>query len=451
MRCKIFICLLIMACWTNVHAQNTKDYYITPERFGCVGDSITDDADNMQKAIDYCKAHNRILRSSKGKIYAISHPLDLTTPHEMQIDFGGAEIKAIKSMDYMMKYDNHLDFNIRHNNIINNIVFECNNMSGGIYCATAIKTSFNFIMIRNCSGKAFDYEDGYEVIFTNSHIHCNEGENTYGLYLKSGDSHFDNVVIIDAHTAIYQKIPSVNFFDKIHAWMYHHVAGTAFLHLAGGMAIVQEGYCDTFEKGYYIDSPSSFLRLMGGQYYNNPECYDSAVRPIIFAYDSQEQAKRKSITCTNCHFSAGMKCDFCNYPVHRVQLLQCLFVPDVLGNRGELPLTAVKGITFNRSLVNIADNTNVLNSDIDNINHLYVDANVESYEKDKNVLDVAILPKAFFPTKPTYGICVIVWNDGTCSNGCVEVNGNDGVIHVTCGDKKWKKTVKRVVIDMNYN
>lgn len=421
---------------------------VTPESFGCKGDGLTDDTENLQRAIDFCKDNCRLLRSSKGKIYAISRPLDLKNPGEMQIDFGGAEIRAIRTMDYMMNYDNGDDYSISHNNIINNLLLDCNHLSGGIHCTEAIKTSFNFIMIRNCARKAFEALNGYEIFLTNSHIHCDSDKTTYGIYMKTGDSHFDNIVIIDAHTAVFNDCPAVNFYDKIHAWLFSHVGGSTFFSVAG-QALLNQCYCDTAEKGYYIHRFAT-LKITNCQYINNPDCYDSSNHPVIFAFADENLAKIANIGCIGSCFNAGgMRVDLCNYQSQRIQFNQCFIDPSINGNFGRFMVIPSEGIAFNLAEGEVSDdNFDFFCPDKDKKNHLYVDANVLYYNR-KKIIKVGSIQKEYIPTHDAYGLCVVVLENGQFVHGTVKICKANGNVFVNPGKIKGK-TIKQIVIDLNY-
>ena len=93
-------CFALQAACPETDRKDTLE--ITPEVFGCVGDGITDDTEGLQKAFDYCKTHNRLLRSQKGKIYAVSKTIMVNTQSDIQVDFGGAIIMAVKPMEHII-------------------------------------------------------------------------------------------------------------------------------------------------------------------------------------------------------------------------------------------------------------------------------------------------------------------------------------------------------------
>ena len=105
----ITACFALQAACPATDRKDTLE--ITPEVFGCVGDGITDDTEGLQKAFDYCKTHNRLLRSQKGKIYAVSKTIMVHTQSDIQVDFGGAIIKAVKPMEHIIDLDN-LDLSV---------------------------------------------------------------------------------------------------------------------------------------------------------------------------------------------------------------------------------------------------------------------------------------------------------------------------------------------------
>ena len=434
-------CLAVQAARPATDRKDTLE--ITPEVFGCVGDGITDDTEALQKAFDYCLTHNRLLRSQKGKTYAVSKTIMAHTTSDIQIDFGGAVIKAIKPMEHIIDLDNYdIPERIGHSNTVYNLVLDCNSISGGVFCPRAAKISFNSLMVRNCSLKAFRVVKGYEVFVTNSHIHCTTGPESYGIYMDTGDCHFDNIVIINAHTGIFQ-LSSINFYDKIHSWLSHNIEGSVFFHLVDGLAHLEQSYCDTAEKGYVIEGPS-VLRLIGCYYFNNPRCYDSPNPPVIFYFTKPELTKTATISMEGTSFNTGgLDVRISNEENHRIQATHCYFNPGISGNVGKFNLTAAPGVTFRRAYGTMGDNTRFA-TPVSDANKLYVDADLESPAKGKVV--VCAIPEAYAPSADQYGLSTVIGSKGETVSVPVLVDPS-GEVSFQCPAKL--KPV-RIVVDMEY-
>ena len=443
---KLTILALLFSIGLTLFAANDvppADQIITPETFGCVGDGVTDDTEALQKAFDFCLANNRQLIAHKGKTYAVSKTIMAHTTNDIQIDFGGAVIKAIKPMEHIIDLDNYdIPDRIGHSSVVNNLVLDCDSMSGGVYCPRAAKTSFNFLMVRNCSLKAFRVVKGYEVFVTNSHIHCTTGPESYGIYMDTGDCHFDNIVIINAHTAIFQ-LTSINFYDKIHSWLSKNVEGSVFVHLVDGLAHFEQSYCDTAEKGYVIDGPS-VLRLIGCYYYNNPRCYDSPNPPVIFHFTKPELTKQATISLEGTSFNTGgLDVRISNEENHHIQISHCFFNPGISGNVGKFSPVAAPGVEFRRSYGVMGDNTR-FSTPASEANKLVIDADITSPVKGS--VTIATIPSAFAPSTDQYGISTLIGANGETTVVPVQVTPA-GNVTFQCPPK-----VKhaRIVLEMEY-
>ena len=443
---KLTILALLFSIGLTLFAANDvppADQIITPETFGCVGDGVTDDTEALQKAFDFCLANNRQLIAHKGKTYAVSKTIMAHTTNDIQIDFGGAVIKAIKPMEHIIDLDNYdIPDRIGHSNVVNNLVLDCDSMSGGVYCPRAAKTSFNFLMVRNCSLKAFRVVKGYEVFVTNSHIHCTTGPESYGIYMDTGDCHFDNIVIINAHTAIFQ-LTSINFYDKIHSWLSKNVEGSVFVHLVDGLAHFEQSYCDTAEKGYVIDGPS-VLRLIGCYYYNNPRCYDSPNPPVIFHFTKPELTKQATISLEGTSFNTGgLDVRISNEENHHIQISHCFFNPGISGNVGKFSPVAAPGVEFRRSYGVMGDNTR-FSTPASEANKLVIDADITSTVK--GTVTIATIPASFAPSSDQYGISTLIGSKGETIAVPVQV-APSGSVTFQC-PSKFKPV--RIVLEMEY-
>jgi len=445
---RIVFFLSLMMLGTNPltarHRTPSKDTpEITPESFGCVGNGFVDDTKALQEAFDYCMTHNRMLRSQKGKTYAVSKTIMVHTKSDFQIDFGGAVIKAIRPLECIIDFDNYdVPDKTGHSSTVYNLVLDCNSRSGGVKCSRAAKISFNSLMVRNCSQKAFRVMKGYEVFVTNSHIHCTTGPESYGIYMDTGDCHFDNIVIIDAHTGIFQRT-SINFYDKIHCWLSHNVEGSSFVHIAGGLAHFEQSYCDTAEKGYIIAGPC-VLRLIGCYYFNNPECYDSKNSPVIFYFTKAWMTTQATISLEGSGFEpGGLDVSISNYENHHIQFDHCYINSKIKGNAGKFSLTAAQGVTFRRAFGIMGDNT-LFSPPVSDANRIVVDADLDVPAEGTVV--VGTVPKAFAPSTDQYGLSILIDSEDSSLSLPVKV-APSGEVSFQCPPNR--KPV-RIILDMEY-
>ena len=436
----------------NTSFQPHDGYWVTPEDFGCRGDSVTDDTEALQRAIDYCRTQGRTLRSTRGRIYAISRPLDLSRSALFELNFGGAEIKAVKAMDYMMKIDNSSytsnEFKIRHKTVYNDLLLDCNGIAGGIQLNEGVKTLFDKLMVRNCPTKAFHLVDGYEVFVTNSHFQCLSDRDSYGLYLETGDSHFSNIVVIDAHTAVYQKTNGTNFFDKIHAWILSHAEGSTFFDVSG-LVLLNEGYCDTSQKGYNMHG-FTIMKLIGCHHLNNSSVYDTKTAATLFNFSKPELAQTCNITAYGCNFNGGdIKTYLSNIDENRIQFRDCFYGSNIIGSWGRYPLHAASGIGLQDCWATIGDNNVSLRPEIDQSSHLHIDATVEHKTGREASFALGTVPQLFQPKRPAHAACVLTFTDGSTGIGILTVQ-TDGQLTVSKQKADQRKTVAQVESDLYY-
>ncbi|MEN6453179.1 MAG: hypothetical protein ABFD10_02905, partial [Prolixibacteraceae bacterium] len=60
------------------------------------------------------------------------------------------------------------------------------------------------------------------------------------------------------------------------------------------------------------------------------------------------------------------------------------------------------------------------------------------------------IPQDYLPSMDTYGLCVFIWDDGTYSQGCFTLDSS-GTLELNKGKDYKKKSLKRVILDIQYN
>lgn len=245
------------------------DKSLDVQTFGAYGDGNHDDTAALQAAIDYCRNTNLTLTSKGNKIYLVTSSLMIIS--KCNIDFNYATVKtnsAIKIFHF-----NTPMTEAYNGGFMRNIVIDMNNIATyGIYCELVIKKIFSNIEIKNCSETAFHFESGYEVFFQNSHLY-GTSSHSVGLSLQKGDSHYNDIIMIDMHTGILLHRGGPHFFERIHAWIWHnsYLKDSKFVHVEsnGCEAWLNQCYSDTYQYCYYSESDWARINLTQCKSYNN--------------------------------------------------------------------------------------------------------------------------------------------------------------------------------------
>lgn len=274
---------------------------ITPEQFGAIGDGVSDDTTALQKAIDYCVENGKQLKCQNGKTYCISSPLNLSNTSTCLIDFNWATLKAIKTMEYMFKFDGSSNTKNDVKTLLKNIIIDCNKKAGGLNLIYSYKFTFENFMIKNCQTIAIWIQKGGAFICQNGTIVGDCTPDSRGIYNQTSDCHFSEIIIVDMKKCIFNG--GTNFYNKVHGWLTSKVANSIFFTHFAGFGSLTQCQCDTYETGYLLRT-SYDLSLVACTYYNNYHLYDSEVTPVVFKFNSGIHPYARRICCTNCSFNS---------------------------------------------------------------------------------------------------------------------------------------------------
>lgn len=262
--------------------------YITPQMFGAKGDGISDDTDNIKATITYARDKKSVIVFPAGN-YGISEPLDVN--FDIKIIGENAFIIPLKDMTHFMGINTTEKTNSGY-------IFGLGFSAGDTFSVTTgIKISYvaNFrlhgLKIFNTT-VGIDYIKGYELLVDSCLIRTSiPSEDSIGMDIKTSDSHFSNILIINYHVGIYDEYGG-NFYDKIHAWIANTaIVKNSIYFRANGSAYISQCFNDTYETAIYINGKqnvvvSEFRNFYNSNYINSDIIDDT---PVLFHIsDGQE-------------------------------------------------------------------------------------------------------------------------------------------------------------------
>lgn len=262
--------------------------YITPQMFGAKGDGISDDTDNIKATITYARDKKSVIVFPAGN-YGISEPLDVN--FDIKIIGENAFIIPLKDMTHFMGINTTEKTNSGY-------IFGLGFSAGDTFSVTTgIKISYvaNFrlhgLKIFNTT-VGIDYIKGYELLVDSCLIRTSiPSEDSIGMDIKTSDSHFSNIIIINYHVGIYDEYGG-NFYDKIHAWIANTaIVKNSIYFRANGSAYISQCFNDTYETAFYINGKNnvivSELRNIYNSTYINSDVIDDV--PVLFYISDGEE------------------------------------------------------------------------------------------------------------------------------------------------------------------
>ncbi|MCQ2737372.1 MAG: glycoside hydrolase family 55 protein [archaeon] len=220
--------------------------------FGCYGDGIHLDDIYISKAINYAKSNNMKLTSPSGKIYLISETMEID---KLYVDFNNSTIITNDPID-MISIDS-----VGYYGCIENLTIDMNSVANvGINIINGRKKEIKNITINNLTKVGLKYSNGYEVNVHNCHINGNiNSQDSIGLELNHGDSHFSDIILIDCNIAV--KTGSyLNYLTRIHAWIlnYQNLPNSKFVDIYGKCILfLNQCYSDTYKYTIYQEEITS--------------------------------------------------------------------------------------------------------------------------------------------------------------------------------------------------
>lgn len=378
------------------------DLYI--EQIGAKGNGINNDTTILQTAINYCINKKITLKSRGGKTFLISSSLNLN--NKIDIDFNNSTITTNSAIDMLVF--NYATGN-EYQGFLKNIVIDMNSVANiGIHGVRIVKKLISGITIKNITKTAYQMDGGNEVIFKDSHFY-GTSNTSVGLRLNKGDCHYNDIIMIDVHTAIIAS--STNFYSRIHAWIKTKelIPNSIFMRCTStSQSFLNQCYSDTYHYGFYVENDHR-IKLTEHYNYNNQNIMDSEILSqmdnmiYMFYFTNSEWSQRVSIT--NSHIMGlpgnNLKASFINIPLSE-NLMYCdeqtriiNFLKNFKAN--EIPITVLLDSNFSLS----SSYKNQINR-ISNVIDLNLRLQANNFIKGSNqTTTVYKIPQEFTPITET--------------------------------------------------
>ena len=226
---------------------------------GIYGDNEHDDYTNLNTLLGKAKTKKLKVVFNSSSTYLISAPLNVAN---LDIDFNYATFKVYgnETIDNVINVNN-----TNYYTTLRNLNIDATHATVGLDLIQARKCYIENVNITNISNIGIRQTGGYETKIT----HCNlTGDGTshcYGIYAYGHDNTYNDFVMIDCYTAIYNR--GLNFYNDIHAWLsnadlFYH---SCFMDVERGQLLCTNMYCDTYH--WCIASESDISEIVVNNLY----------------------------------------------------------------------------------------------------------------------------------------------------------------------------------------
>ena len=267
----------------------------TPEKYGAIGDGITDDTQAWQDAIDYCSTNHKTLFGRSGKTYLVD---TLTINSDININGNFCTLKSNGNNVLNISYTNLGSNFIKNINIID---VPANKI--GIYCNPARRYTLENITMNNISGTGIKVDTyGGGILVKNYKITGSTTDvQTVGLDVRgTSDGVYKDIIMIDMYVGLYTN--GGNFFKNIHPWLATASIfnGSKAFVISGGQAMFENCYPDTYMYNYYISNNAYVNINQGRQFHNiyvvnNNTLENAGGNTYALYYDNQATSKNTFI------------------------------------------------------------------------------------------------------------------------------------------------------------
>lgn len=228
-----------------------KNKTITPKMFGAKGDGITDDSTIFNITLNYARENNLKVECSQTDIFLINTSLNC---NNVFVNFNKCLLKT--NVDIPLIEINTQEYYTT----LENINIDCLNTSCGLKITEGRKVTIRDIKIINISGVGIQYLKGYEIKIEHIDLIGDGISKCIGMDMQSGDSTFNDIIMIDCYIAIHNKY-GFNIYNDVHCWILTKALcykSTMFV-LNGSMVMLSNIYSDTYH--YFIKQEHYYTHI----------------------------------------------------------------------------------------------------------------------------------------------------------------------------------------------
>ena len=284
----------------NLFATPIFDNALRPEQFGCYGDGIHDDTENLINTFKCAKSLNKNVTSSSNKIYNTTKTLELA---DLTVNFNNATIRSSADIGITINANATKLSDLKYGGtIIEKMQLDCKN---GINIK-AKRAIIKDCHIYNVSGYAISVDFGYENTIRDCLIN-GTGNSAIGIIYNTSDTITDNVTGTNFKTGVVLNRP--NNLNKIHLWIADKnlFTGSIFIdaHIdAPRLAvIIMNCESDTYETYINTNGYAPALKHIGCTYILNPGFVSDNSTPTLIKYTGDYYSHLRK--CTNSFQAVG--------------------------------------------------------------------------------------------------------------------------------------------------
>jgi hypothetical protein len=276
-----------------------------------------DDAPRFQRAVDACRGGG-VLSVPSGN-YTFAKTLFVTNLCSVELS-AGARIKAVAKMEWMVKIDQMWQWEPKTaprdvNPEIYNLAWRGGTLDADGKASCIAIDNFRHFTLENATflnGRKYGVGiettgRGYEMVARNIYIKTLIPglAGNVGLYSKSGDSHYTDIIVVDYTTGVHFAGDASNWLTRIHVWgglaghppkkgeLPEMLKNSVCFRIDAASTFMRDCYADTGAICYWINGWE--CRMDGCYSYNNPWFKLNDVLTI--------RQDNGSLWCDNCMFN----------------------------------------------------------------------------------------------------------------------------------------------------